>query len=824
MVGYRNNLFSLTSIANRNFRSDIDNLGLLGEVKLGKASLGAGLSYHDNRRKDTEAIFTSLSPKFRIGAHSFSMLFVANPIRQPLDQKNERLEYSSELRYSSTFKKLRNTFQIRYATPNYYGSYRGRLYGIYNLNYQINQTNSILFHAVQNSDIKPVISNNVTLYRNENHNFSSRLNHSWDIKPKVNFFYGPIIERYQRNQIQNNTPLDNDFVSQLIGAQAGARFRFDDPYTSLTPKITIGNVNIIDFPRIYGANASLYSDNQNYFIYYLDINYRTKIWNFIASYESGPRNIYTQYNYFFIGRTTRTLRLMPTFDLFLYKKIMLLEAGIIYNNDMILKNSFINTSTAFTWYLPDYWTAFANAYYSINNRTTSGGTEAYQNLYLEAGIKKELNLKHPRVSYHNLILTLFKDYNGNFEQEPNEPGIPQVIVSLTRETSSNGDDIPGDVGNIELMSNYLGEVSFTDIPNGIYKVEFTPIGKEVGSFSKSSEELTINLQKNEHIYFPFVERNKVFGKIDLKRSRLSGLGRVDASNVRVTVTDSHGRSYSTLTDKEGAFVMYAPVTDEYIVSVNNIFYEDFDLRQNNFLVQFNGYKQFEVNFIFDEKVRRINFAAPGTETGPALQQVRRTTISGTIKDANTQQPVRAKVNLINTRTNSVVTSVNSSATGGEYSLSFMAGDNYLLEVLSDDYWYLSENLQLNQITTFLNVSRNVLLKPVTVGSSLDLNISFPPNDDYLSPESVAELSRLLRQLKDNPTVRIEIQGHCDNLEALSKPQIAMDRASAVGKYLVEHGFSNFELKSLGNTAPITAEETEEGRTMNRRISVVVLSK
>ncbi|MDX9771740.1 MAG: OmpA family protein, partial [Tenuifilaceae bacterium] len=298
----------------------------------------------------------------------------------------------------------------------------------------------------------------------------------------------------------------------------------------------------------------------------------------------------------------------------------------------------------------------------------------------------------------------------------------------------------------------------------------------------------------------------------------------DVSNVRITATDSQGRSYSTLTDRNGEFVLFAPITDEYIVSINNIYYENFDLRQNSFLVQFNGYKQFEVNFVFDEKVRRINFAATDQDMQQGVQQVRRTTISGSVKDANTQQAIRARVNLINTRTNAIVASVNSSATSGDYTLNFMASDDYLLEVLADDYWYFSENLILQQVTTFMNINRNIQLKPISVGSSIELNIQFGANSDYLAPESVAELNRLLRQVRNNPTVRLEIQGHCDDLEAIQKPDIGRDRAGAVAKYLIENGFSNVEVKDMKNNVPLTSNDTEEGRARNRRIDVVVLRR
>ena len=824
-LGYANPRFFANTIANKNNRSNIDNVGFFTGYRFTKSiSNNLGFSYIDNKNREIKSIIATIEPKFKLGKHSFNLLFAANPLKQNINGKVDQFEYSSEVRYSSNINKLRNSLRVRYATPFYYGNYKGRLMGSLNSHYYINNTNRINLFAIINNSNKPVLANGFTQYEHENSNLNSRLIYSWDVTPKVNLYSGPSYERYQKNQIVSNSVLENDFITQTAALLVGSRFRFDDPYTSLSPRITIGNVNINEYPKLYGENPALYNGFKNYFIYYLDVNFQARKWYFVASYESGPRNVYSQFNYFFIGRTTRTLRLMPSYNAFLYKDIMHLDARVSFSNDMILKNSFINTSLLFTWYLPRYWSSYVNAYYTITNRMTSSGVEAYQSLYLEAGIRKELNFTHPRVSYHNLKIVLFKDFNGNYKQEPNEPGVRDVIVTLVKERTVDEEKIPGDISNIELMSNYLGEVSFTDIPNGRYKVQFTPIGKDVGTFSKATEELTINLQEDKTEFFPFVEKNKVFGKIILNRSRLSGLGKVDVSNVRITATDSHGRSFSTLTNSNGEFTLFAPVTDEYIVTINNIFYENFDLRQNNFVVQFNGYKQFEVNFVFDEKVRRINFAATDTDLRTGIQQVRRTTISGKIKDANTQQPVRAKVNLINTRTNAVVTSTNSSATSGEYTMSFIAGDNYLLEVVADDYWYLSENLILQQVTTFMNINRDILLKPVTVGSSIDLNIRFDVNSSFLAPESVAELNRLIRLLKDNQTVRIEIQGHCDDLEALQQPSIALERANAVGKYLVENGFSNFELKSMGNTIPISSNETEEGRAQNRRVGIVVLSR
>ncbi|MDY0201783.1 MAG: OmpA family protein, partial [Tenuifilaceae bacterium] len=116
------------------------------------------------------------------------------------------------------------------------------------------------------------------------------------------------------------------------------------------------------------------------------------------------------------------------------------------------------------------------------------------------------------------------------------------------------------------------------------------------------------------------------------------------------------------------------------------------------------------------------------------------------------------------------------------------------------------------------------LKPISVGSKVELNIRFEANSAHLAPESVAEINRLLRQVKNNPEIRLEIQGHCDNLEAIQNPDVGYERAGAVAKYLIENGFSNVEVKDMKNSEPISTNDTEEGRIQNRRIDVVVVKK
>ena len=82
-------------------------------------------------------------------------------------------------------------------------------------------------------------------------------------------------------------------------------------------------------------------------------------------------------------------------------------------------------------------------------------------------------------------------------------------------------------------------------------------------------------------------------------------------------------------------------------------------------------------------------------------------------------------------------------------------------------------------------------------------------------------------LKDNPTVKIEISGHTDNV---GKPSdnltLSNNRAKSVVNYLITKGISAQRLvaKGYGETKPVADNKTEEGRAKNRRTELKVISR
>ena len=104
------------------------------------------------------------------------------------------------------------------------------------------------------------------------------------------------------------------------------------------------------------------------------------------------------------------------------------------------------------------------------------------------------------------------------------------------------------------------------------------------------------------------------------------------------------------------------------------------------------------------------------------------------------------------------------------------------------------------------------------------NILFDTGKATLKPESTAALAVVGELLKTNATLRLEIQGHTDNVGVpAANLKLSQERAASVKTHLVQTlGVSADRLTSagFGDTKPIADNRTEDGRAQNRRVELV----
>jgi len=203
-----------------------------------------------------------------------------------------------------------------------------------------------------------------------------------------------------------------------------------------------------------------------------------------------------------------------------------------------------------------------------------------------------------------------------------------------------------------------------------------------------------------------------------------------------------------------------------------------------------------------------------------------TYIRGQVYDAGTKAPVEAEVQLYDLGTGVLATGAYSDPRTGEFLVCLPAGRRYALNAAAAGYLFHSANYDVAEGVTKEPLTLDVPLSALTPGSSIALrNIFFNTASYELLPASHAELDKLVQLLRSNPTLRIELGGHTDNVGAdAANLTLSDQRAKAVRDHVIEKGIDGGRItsKGYGETKPVATNDTEEGRALNRRTEVTVL--
>lgn len=125
------------------------------------------------------------------------------------------------------------------------------------------------------------------------------------------------------------------------------------------------------------------------------------------------------------------------------------------------------------------------------------------------------------------------------------------------------------------------------------------------------------------------------------------------------------------------------------------------------------------------------------------------------------------------------------------------------------------------------VKEVVVEKPVASKANWILvGVNFDLGSASLRPEAYPVLFHAVQVLLSNPDMKVEIQGHTDNIGSEKFNQtLSEKRAQTVKNYLVARGVGASRLVTVGygESKPIADNKTAQGRAMNRRIEFKVLN-
>jgi len=201
-------------------------------------------------------------------------------------------------------------------------------------------------------------------------------------------------------------------------------------------------------------------------------------------------------------------------------------------------------------------------------------------------------------------------------------------------------------------------------------------------------------------------------------------------------------------------------------------------------------------------------------------------LTGRVLDIETNQPLSAEIEMFDINDASLNYKVVSDKVDGKYFVVLTEGKEYSIYVNKKGYMF--ENLTFNYIE---KKSRDpevldIYLKPIKAGATSVLrNIFFDVDQYVLMEKSKTELFEIIKFLKDNTEIKLEIEGHTDNTGSKAhNMQLSENRAKSVNDFLVKSGIpkERLQYKGYGDSKPKVGNDTETNRQQNRRIEFRIL--
>ncbi len=201
------------------------------------------------------------------------------------------------------------------------------------------------------------------------------------------------------------------------------------------------------------------------------------------------------------------------------------------------------------------------------------------------------------------------------------------------------------------------------------------------------------------------------------------------------------------------------------------------------------------------------------------------TISGELKDSK-DQPVSATIRWEDLTTGKVIGESKTNPKDGSYFIVLPLGKIYGYYVENNEYFPLSNNIDLRKQTSASEVNENIDM--VTFKEMIDKGIAVPVNNLFfnvakaeLLPYSIPELKRVAAIIIEKG-IKIEISGHTDSDgEEADNILLSQKRTQSVKDFLVKMGVSPDQMTTVGygESKPIMTNDTPEGKAKNRRVEI-----
>lgn len=202
-------------------------------------------------------------------------------------------------------------------------------------------------------------------------------------------------------------------------------------------------------------------------------------------------------------------------------------------------------------------------------------------------------------------------------------------------------------------------------------------------------------------------------------------------------------------------------------------------------------------------------------------------VKGKVINKITNKGIESKIVYSNLKTGEIIGNAISNPSTGEFTLSLPTGNQYAFYAESDGYLSVEQNLNLENQKNFTTVEQNLLLAPMAIGQKITLNnLFFETGKWELKKESFNELNKVVDILSKNPNLKIQINGHTDNVgKEEDNLKLSSKRAQETVQYIISKNIKSDRVifKGFGSTQNIQPNDSDLNKSINRRVELEIIA-
>lgn len=203
-----------------------------------------------------------------------------------------------------------------------------------------------------------------------------------------------------------------------------------------------------------------------------------------------------------------------------------------------------------------------------------------------------------------------------------------------------------------------------------------------------------------------------------------------------------------------------------------------------------------------------------------------TWVKGKVFNKKNGEGLPSTVELTETNTRKIISRLQTDE-DGNYLVTLPAGKEYAFNVNRKGFLFYSDHFVIEPGVKDSSYLVDIPLQPIETGAAIVLkNIFFDSKQSELKPSSLMELDKVVQLMNENPSMKIMISGHTDHVgRKEDNLALSLQRAKAVTSYLAGKGIevSRLTPKGFGDSKPLAPNDTEQGKSLNRRTELNVIS-